>query len=105
MTLAVLDRADTKSGFISGVASSPAIDAYGHTVRAWRVRRPSIAKRGLSGPSSVKLLEGHAGLPIGRITRLHTVGVELRLEAELNMDLSRARDLHSIIKHSGRAQL
>jgi HK97 family phage prohead protease len=100
MTLAILDRADTKSGFISGVASSPAIDSYGHSVRRGAFDA-SIARRGLSGPSSVKLLEGHAGLPIGRITRLHTVGVELRLEGELNMELSRARDLHSIIKHSG----
>jgi HK97 family phage prohead protease len=99
--LAALDRAvDTKSGFISGVASSPAIDAYGHSVRRGAFDA-SIAKRGLSGPSSVKLLEGHQGLPVGRITRLHTVGSDLRIEAELNMDLSRARDLHSIIKHSG----
>ena len=100
MTTAVLDRADTKTGFISGVASSPATDAYGHSVKA-HAFTASIARRGLSGPSSVKLLEGHQGLPVGRITRLHTVGSELRIEAELNMELSRARDLHSIIKHSG----
>jgi HK97 family phage prohead protease len=101
MPLASLDRAvDTKSGFISGVASSPATDSYGHSVRRGAFDA-SIARRGLSGPSSVKLLEGHAGLPVGRITRLHTVGQDLRIEAELNMELSRARDLHSIIKHSG----
>ena len=100
MTVAILDRADTKSGFISGVASSPATDAYGHSVKA-HAFTASIARRGLSGPSSVKLLESHAGLPIGRITRLHTIGSELRLEGELNMDLAHARDLHSIIRHSG----
>jgi HK97 family phage prohead protease len=102
MAVATLDRADTKSDIarISGVASSPAVDAYGHSVRRGAFDA-SIAKRGLSGPSSVKLLEGHQGLPVGRITRLHTVGSDLRIEAELNMDLSRARDLHSIIKHSG----
>jgi HK97 family phage prohead protease len=101
MTTLTLERdAAAKSGFISGVASSPAIDAYGHSVRRGAFDA-SIAKRGLSGPSSVKLLEGHAGLPVGRITRLHTVGSDLRIEAELNMELSRARDLHSIIKHSG----
>ena len=87
MPLQTLERADTKSGFISGVASSPAVDAYGHSVRRGAFDA-SIAKRGFSGPSSVKLLEGHQGLPIGRITRLHTVGSDLRVEAELNMELS-----------------
>jgi HK97 family phage prohead protease len=100
MPLQTLDRPDVKSGFISGVASSPAVDAYGHSVRRGAFDA-SIAKRGLSGPASVKLLEGHQGLPIGRLTRLHTIGSDLRVEAELNMELSRARDLHSIIRHSG----
>ena len=100
MPLQTLERPDTKSGFISGVASSPAVDSYGHSVRRGAFDA-SIAKRGLSGPSSVKLLEGHQGLPIGRITRLHTVGSDLKIEAESNMELSRARDLHSIIRHSG----
>jgi HK97 family phage prohead protease len=100
LTTQTLERPDAKSGFISGVASSPAVDAYGHSVQRGAFDA-SIARRGLSGPSSVKLLEGHQGLPIGRITRLHTVGADLRIEAELNMELSRARDLHSVIRHSG----
>lgn len=100
MPVDTLDRADTQSGFISGVASNPQTDAYGHSVRRGAFDA-SIARRGLSGPSSVKLLEGHQGLPIGRITRLHTIGQDLRIEAELNMELSRVRDLHSVIRHSG----
>jgi HK97 family phage prohead protease len=100
MTLQTLDRAETKSGFISGVASSPAVDSYGHSVRAGAFDH-SIRTRGLTGPSSIKLLQGHAGLPIGRITKLYTIRDELRIEAELNLELQSARDLHSIIKHSG----
>jgi hypothetical protein len=46
-------------------------------------------------------LQGHRGLPIGRITSLRTVGQDLRLEGELNMELSSARDLYSVIKRSG----
>jgi HK97 family phage prohead protease len=98
---ALIDRAsDAKSGFISGIASSPAVDSYGHSVLRGAFDA-SIARRGLSGPSSVKLLQGHAGLPIGRITSLRTIGQDLRLEAELNMELSSARDLYSVIRHSG----
>lgn len=104
MPVDTLDRADTQSGFISGVASNPQTDAYGHSVRRGAFDA-SIARRGLSGPSSVKLLEGHQGLPIGRITRLHTIGQDLQIEAELNMELSRVRDLHSVIRHSGGTQL
>ena len=101
MSLATLDRvADTKSGFISGIASSPATDLYGHSVRAGAFDH-SIRTRGLTGPSSIKLLQSHSGLPIGRITSLRTVVQDLRLEGELNMELSSVRDLHSVIKHSG----
>jgi HK97 family phage prohead protease len=101
MTLQALDRAvDTKSGFISGVASSPATDSYGHSVRRGAFDA-SIARRGLSGPQGIKLLQGHSGLPIGRITKLYTIRDELRIEAELNLELQCARDLHSVIKHSG----
>ena len=55
----------------------------------------------MSGPSGVKLLAGHTGLPIGKITKLFTVGSDLRIEAQLNLELQSVRDLHSVIKHSG----
>ena len=34
MSLQTLDRADVKDGFISGVASTPSTDAFGHSVCA-----------------------------------------------------------------------
>ena len=71
--LATLDRAADTSGFISGVASSPATDSYGHSVRVGAFDA-SIRKRGLTGPSGVKLLSAHAGFPVGVIKSLRTVG-------------------------------
>lgn len=101
MPAAILERdADAKSGFISGIASSPAIDSYGHLVRRGAFDA-SIARRGLTGPQGVKLLSAHAGFPVGVIKSLRTVGQDLRIEAELNLELQSARDLHSITKHSG----
>jgi HK97 family phage prohead protease len=101
MALATLDRATSaETAAISGIASSPAVDSYGHSVRPGAFDA-SIRKRGLTGPQGVKLLAGHAGFPIGVIKSLRTVGQDLRIEAELNLELQSARDLHSIVKHSG----
>ena len=96
MTTATL----TETAVISGVASSPQTDAYGHSVRVGAFDA-SIARRGLVGPASVKLLASHTGMPIGRIASLRTVGQDLRLQAELNMELAHVRDLYSTIKFSG----
>lgn len=100
--LAAIDRAaDTKpDGFISGIASSPVTDSFGHKVLP-HAFSGSIAKRGLSGPQGVKLLANHSGMPVGKILSLRTVGADLRIEAELNLDLQSVRDLHSTILHSG----
>ena len=38
---------------------------------------------------------------MGKILELRTVGQDLKISAELNLELQSARDLHSIIKHSG----
>jgi HK97 family phage prohead protease len=101
MPVQTLERVTTaESAAISGIASSPSVDSYGHSVRPGAFDQ-SIRKRGLTGPSGVKLLSAHAGFPVGVIKRLRTVGQDLRIEAELNLELQSARDLHSIIKHLG----
>jgi HK97 family phage prohead protease len=101
MTVAALDRATTaETAVISGIASSPSVDSYGHSVRPGAFDA-SIRTRGLTGPSGVKLLAGHAGFPVGKILELRTIGSDLRISAELNLELQSARDLHSIVKHSG----
>ena len=98
---ATLDRAvDTKSGFISGIASTPATDFSGHRVVP-RAFDQSIRRKGLGGPGGVKLLHNHKGDPIGRISRLETVRDELRIEASLNLEIASVRELHSAILHNG----
>ena len=97
MPLQTLDRADVKDGFISGVASTPSTDAFGHSVCAGAFAR-SIKAKGLGGPKGVKLLAGHDWAKlIGVITRLEDA---LRIEAQLNLDIGYVRDLHSSIVHS-----
>jgi hypothetical protein len=87
MPLQTLDRADVKDGFISGVASTPSTDAFGHSVCAGAFDR-SIKAKGLGGPKGVKLLAGHVWAKlIGVITRLEAVGDALRIEAQLNLDI------------------
>ena len=102
MSAAALDHAaDTRPGFIAGIASTPSVDAYGHKVLA-HAFDASIRKKGLSGPQGVKLLAHHDWKqPAGRIIRLDTVGENLRIEAELNLDVGYVRDLHSTILHNG----
>src|ERR1700723_3341467 len=101
MSLATLDRAvDRKSGFISGIASTASTDSHGHRVMP-RAFDQSIRRKGLGGPSGVKLLANHTGNPIGVITRLETVRDELRLEGQLNLDIGSVRELHSSILHNG----
>jgi HK97 family phage prohead protease len=85
---------------LAAVATISGVASYGHSVRVGAFDA-SIRKRGLTGPSGVKLLQGHSGLPVGRITELRTVGSDLRISAELNTELASVRDLHSVIKHSG----
>ena len=98
MPLQTLDRADVKDGFISGVASTPSTDAFGHSVCAGAFDR-SIKAKGLGGPKGVKLLAGHDWAKlIGVITRLEDA---LRIEAQLNLDIGYVRDLHSSIVHNG----
>ena len=85
---------------ISGIASTPRPDAYGHIVCAGAFDR-SIRARGLTGPGGVKLLLGHdPNKPAGVITSLRTVGDALRIEADLNLRVSYVRDACEIIKQN-----
>jgi HK97 family phage prohead protease len=100
MAVAILDRVETKSGYIEGVASTPATDSHGHRIMP-RAFDASIRRKGLGGSSGVLLLAAHGGNPIGKITRLETIRDELQIAAELNLDIPSVRDLHSSILHNG----
>ncbi len=93
--------ASEPDGFVSGIASSPTVDAMGHVVQAHAFDR-SIRTKGLRGPAGIKLLAGHDPEKIaGIITRLETVGGNLQIDALLNLNISYARDLYEAAKQIG----
>ncbi len=93
--------ASEPDGFVSGIASSPTVDAMGHVVQAGAFDR-SIRTKGLRGPGGIKLLAGHDPEKIaGIITRLETVGGNLQIDALLNLNISYARDLYEAAKQIG----
>lgn len=98
-----LDRpAEAKEdGFISGTASTPSTDLMGHKVLAHAFDK-SIRKNGLTGPRGIKLLAFHdSHKPAGLIKRLETVGDELKIDAQLNLNVSYVKDLYEVSKQVG----
>src|SRR4051794_11070919 len=92
---------DVPDGYIAGVASTPATDMYKHRVLPGAFDK-SIQRKGLSGPGSVGLLAFHDWhKPVGIIKKLSTVGENLGIEAQLNLNVSYAKDLYEITKQNG----
>src|SRR5262245_31296937 len=80
--------ADAPAGFISGIASTPSTDLYGHQVIAGAFDE-SIKRKGLTGPRGIKLLAGHNWHHIaGTIKRLETINDKLEIDAQLNLNVS-----------------
>jgi HK97 family phage prohead protease len=90
-------------GHISGIASSPTVDCYGHRVMPGAFEA-SIRKKGFDvGKGGIKLLDHHKedGPTIGVIRHLKTVGENLHIEAELALKSNRVRDLYEETKFCG----
>ncbi len=101
------DRATTidvkDDGFVAGWASTDDMDSYRHVVAAGAFSE-SIRKRGLTGPTGIKLLLDHdSSKPAGVIKSLRYVGGKLAIEAQLNLDIPYVRDRYSAIKLMGGA--
>lgn len=93
--------AGVPDGYIAGVASTPGTDHHGHKVLA-RAFDDSIKTKGLSGPRGIQLLAGHDWTKVaGGIKRLETVKDDLMIEAQLYMDVSYVKDLHTVLKQNG----
>jgi HK97 family phage prohead protease len=93
--------AGVPEGYIAGIASTPSTDRHGHKVMA-KAFDESIKQKGLAGPSGVQLLVGHDWNKVGgKIKRLETVGENLMLEAQLYMDVSYVKDIHTVLKQNG----
>ncbi|MFH1795134.1 MAG: HK97 family phage prohead protease [Pseudomonadota bacterium] len=88
-------------GIVSGLASTDDMDLYRHVVMAGAFTE-SIRKRGLTGPSAIKLLLDHDWTrPAGLIRRLEYRGGRLEIDAKLNLDIEYVRDRHSAMKMLG----
>jgi HK97 family phage prohead protease len=93
--------AGVPEGYIAGIASTPSTDRHGHKVLA-KAFDESIKKKGLAGPGGVQLLIGHDWNKVGgKIKRLETVNDNLMLEAQLYMDVSYVKDMHTVLKANG----
>lgn len=90
-----------EDGYIKGVASTPKTDLMGHKVLAGAFDK-SIRKNGLNGPSGIKLLNHHNMRQVaGNITALKTISDELRIEAQMFLDVSYVKDLYLVAKQVG----
>lgn len=101
MTFAATQMADQPDGFIAGIASTPTTDSYGHKVLAGAFDK-SIRQKGISGPRGIKLLIHHDwSKPAGVIKKLKTVGDELQMEAQLNLQVSYVKDFYEVSRQNG----
>jgi HK97 family phage prohead protease len=101
MTFVSHTIANAPEGYIAGIASTPATDLYGHRVLKGAFDE-SIRKKGLAGPRGVKLLAGHDWHKIaGTIKKLETIGDNLGIEAQLNLNVSYVKDLYEVTKQNG----
>lgn len=93
--------ADAPPGFIAGIASTPTTDLYGHKVMKGAFDE-SIKAKGLDGPRGIKLLISHDWhKPGGVIKTLETVGKRLKIEAQLNLNVSYVKDFYEVTKQNG----
>jgi len=98
MSFAPQVAAELPDGFISGIASSPTIDSYGHVVVPGAFDA-SIKKKGFGKNGGIKLLAHHdPKFVMGGIKKLRTVGKNLEIEAELALKSARVRDLYEEAK-------
>ncbi len=86
---------------VKGYASTPDMDYYRHVV-ARGAFDASIAQKGLTGPTGIRLLHQHEpDRVIGAITRLETRNGGLWIEATIDEAISFGRDVAAMIRATG----
>ncbi len=92
---------DIPEGYVAGWASTDSLDSYRHKIVGGAFSK-SIARRGLSGPKGIKLLVGHNWDQLsGIIKKLEYRGNNLWIEAQMNLELSYAKDAYIAAKMNG----
>lgn len=101
MELAKINVENQPAGYFEGIASTPATDLYGHKVLKGAFDK-SIKQKGLTGPRGVKLLAHHDwSKPAGVISKLKTVGDNLEIAGQLNLNVSYVKDVHEVALQNG----
>lgn len=89
---------DLPDGFIAGWASTKDLDSYRHRIVPGAFQE-AIDERGLMGPRGIKLLIGHDWDKVaGVIKKLEYRNGDLWIEAQLNLNISYARDSYEAAK-------
>lgn len=92
---------DIPDGYIAGWASTNSIDSYGHVIETGAFAE-AIEKRGLRGPTSIKLLINHLWTqPGGAITKLEYRGDRLWIEAQLELGIGYVKEAYLAAKAIG----
>jgi HK97 family phage prohead protease len=101
ISIALAAATEVEDGYIKGTASTPSTDLYGHKVLPGAFDK-SIKRNGLNGPSGIKLLNHHNMRQVaGNIEKLYTKGDDLKIEAQLFLDVSYVKDLYLVSKQVG----
>jgi len=88
-------------GFVAGWASTPGLDTYRDIVLNGAFA-DAIKDRGLQGPKGIKLLIGHNWNKVGgAIEKLEYRKGGLWIEAQLNLNITYAKDCYEATKSSG----
>jgi HK97 family phage prohead protease len=101
LELAKVNLENQPAGYFEGIASTPSTDLYGHKVLKGAFDK-SIKQKGLTGPRGVKLLAHHDwSRPAGVISKLKTVGDNLEIAGQLNLNVSYVKDVHEVALQNG----
>lgn len=88
-------------GYVAGWASTTDLDEYYHIIKTGAFD-DAIRNRGLKGPKGIKFLANHNHRQvIGNIVKLETRKGNLWIEAQMNLNISYAKDLYEGAKSAG----
>lgn len=96
-----MDADSLPDGFVAGWASTSSVDLVRDKIMPGAFAK-SIEDRGLTGAKGIRLLKDHnPGEVIGVITALEQKGERLWIEANINPNISYAKDLYEVLKMTG----
>lgn len=91
-------EAETKPGFIKGIATTPKLDSYDDIIAAGAFEA-SIKDRGVTGPRAVKMLAQHdTRAVIGNWISLRYDGDKLMCEGQIDLENTKGQEYYGHVK-------